>query len=384
MSARVRSRGGVGTETVHARSAAAVIGDIGASGALSHALLGLLPVIATVWLLHGVFAGGIAAVDFNNEYWVAGSRLISGGELYSWSRLSIANGAAFPYPAATAVLFVPFALLPRILADTLFIAICMISVVATLRVLDVRDWRVYGISFLSCPVVNAWQTGNLTVILALGLALIWRYRDRPVVAGVLVALLISLKPFVWPVALWLLATRRYAAAAYCVAAGLVINCAAWAIVGFGQISRYLHLSVEVTNALDRGGYGIVSIAYRLGLSHASAMMAEIVLAATVAIVTLVLARRGREQVAFTACVVVMLIASPLLWNHYFAILLVPMAIARPRLCAVWFAPLLLWACPAEGVANWQAALAWLVAVGVVLAIVRRPSPRASTSSPVSL
>jgi hypothetical protein len=354
-----------------------------ASDARDHALFALLPVIATIWLAHNVFAGGIVGVDFNNEYWVAGSRLISGGELYSWSRLSIASGVAFPYPAATAVLFVPFAALPRIVADTLFLAICMVSIVATLRVLNVRDWRVYGISFLSCPVVNAWQTGNLTLILALGLALIWRYRDRPVVAGVLAALIISLKPFVWPVALWLLATRRYAAAAYCVAVGLVTSGAAWAIVGFGQISRYLHLAGEVTNALYRGGYGIVSIAYRIGVSHASATIAEIVLAAAVAIAMLVLARRGREQVAFTACVVMMLIASPLLWNHYFAILLVPMAIARPRLGAVWVAPLILWACPAEGVANWQVALAWLVAGGVVLAIVCQPSPRASASSPVA-
>ena len=44
-------------------------------------------------------------------------------------------------------------------------------------------------------------------------------------------------------------------------------------------------------------------------------------------------------------VALMLVASPLVWSHYFVLLLVPLALARPRLDAVWFAAVAMWICP---------------------------------------
>ena len=53
--------------------------------------------------------------------------------------------------------------------------------------LGVRDWRLYGFVFLWLPVVAEWETANVTLFLALGIGMVWRYRDRPIVAGGLAA-----------------------------------------------------------------------------------------------------------------------------------------------------------------------------------------------------
>ena len=63
-------------------------------------------------------------------------------------------------------------------------ALLAAGVVATLAVLDVRDWRCYGLAFLWPPVLSAIQTGNVTIPLALSAALVWRFRDRSTVSGV--------------------------------------------------------------------------------------------------------------------------------------------------------------------------------------------------------
>ena len=52
------------------------------------------------------------------------------------------------------------------------------AVAATLAVLGVRDWRCYGAAYLSIAVLHDIRLGALTPLLALGLALVWRWRER--------------------------------------------------------------------------------------------------------------------------------------------------------------------------------------------------------------
>lgn len=345
-----------------------------AADARDHALFVVLPVLVTIWLLHTVLAGGILAVDFAREYWVAGSRLLDGGDVYRWSAQQIASGVSFPYPPLTAVACVPFALLAHGLGDALFTALCMLAALGSLRVLEVRDWRLYGLVTLWSPVVAGWQTANLTLILVLGIALIWRHRDRPVLAGVLSALIISLKPFVWPIGLWLLCTRRYRAAGWALASGLLLNAAAWALVGGDALERYLRLSSTVTRALARDGYGAVAFATQLGGASGAGIVLGVILSMLLATACLLAARRGREQEALTAAVGLMLTASPLVWNHYLALLIVPLALARPRLSPAWVVPLVLWACPSDHPAAWQVLLLWAVAGMLLVVLMRRPAP----------
>jgi hypothetical protein len=158
----------------------------------------------------------------------------------------------------------------------------------------------------------------------------------------------------------LLATRRWAAAAWALAWGALVNLLAWALVGWGAIHTYLHLSSEVTSALWRGGYSMLAVAHHLGLARADG---EILLLATSALATgLVIylgAVKRRERDALVLAVALMLLASPLLWSHYFALLLVPVALCRPRLSPVWALPLLMWPMPPRWpVVGWEELLAW--------------------------
>lgn len=308
----------------------------------------------TVWLILRWHSQHLLGIDFTQEFWVASHRVLHGGDPYSWSRYQIDNGVSFPYLAPTALALMPFALVPPGTGILFVIAVSMLALVGTLRALDVRDWRLYLLVFLWWPVANIWQTGNVTLLLALGLALAWRHRDRPLAAGLLSAAIISLKPFVWPVLLWLLFTRRFRAAAWALVLGIAINAVCWAVVGFGRIGEYLHLSATVTSTLKQNGYGLIAL-----LAHPGAPVWTGVLLMAAVVGALVVgcfraARRGDERLALLLCVLLMLAATPLLWNHYFALLIVPLAVYRPRLSLAWVAGLLWWLCPGTNVSAWQA------------------------------
>jgi hypothetical protein len=203
----------------------------------------------------------------------------------------------------------------------------------------------------------------------------WRYRDRPVVAGVLAAVLISLKPLVWPLGLWLLATRRYRAAGYSAAAGLVLNGASWAAIGFGQVHGYFHV-LSATNGFEsRRSYSLVGLVTQLGGSHALAYAAFAVAAVAIAGATVVIARRSDDRRSLILCIALCLLASPVLWSHYFALLIVPLAICRPRLDRLWLVPLVMIACPAGGPAVWQILVALATGSIVLGVLLRDPGPK---------
>jgi hypothetical protein len=359
----------------------AITGDHGSvrRAAVTHALFGVLPVLLTLDILHYTFHHGhIDAIDFHHEFWPAAQLVLHGMNPYNRSWMDISGGVAFPYPAFTAVAFVPLALLNHALADWVFTAINIIAALLTLRVLNVRDWRLYGLILLWSPVVNGWQTANLTLILGLGIALLWRYRDRPIVAGALVATMVSLKPFVWPLALWLLATRRYRALACAAACGLALNAASFAVVGFDQIHAYSQLVSAVNHVMDRRGYSIMSLVMNLGGNSGIAYALGVSAAALVGLACLIIGRRGNARLSLAISVAVCLLGTPVLWTHYFALLIVPLALFRPRFDRLWLLPLVFWACPAIRPTTWQMVLALVTSAIVYGSLLRGPRAHSST------
>jgi hypothetical protein len=184
------------------------------------------------------------------------------------------------------------------------------------------------------------------------------------------------------VGLWLLATRRYRAAGWAIACGLVLNLLAWGLLGFDQLSRYFHLDSAVTTALYRDGYGVISLAVRLDAGRSTGTVVLVVLAVALALLCLWLGRRGRQEAALLVAVDLMLVASPLLWNHYFAMLIVPLAILRPRLSREWLLPLVLWICPGGlQEAEWQALLLLPVSGILTFALLRSSPPQKTRPAP---
>jgi hypothetical protein len=100
---------------------------------------------------------------------------------------------------------------------------------------------------------------------------------------------------------------------------------------------------------------------RLSGSVASAL--SLILAALVVLAVSLAARTSDgDRRSFTIAVLGSLLATPVLWLHYFALLFVPIALYRPRLSGLWFVPLVLWVTPAghsEG-SLWKIALALAV------------------------
>lgn len=341
--------------------------------ATEHIIYGFMPALVTLGLIIYVFKLHSVAADFHDAYYPAAKRLLDGANPYAVTRSQVTAGLGFVYPALSALLFAPFALLSNSAASVIDMLLELACVPAVLWTLKVRDWRVYGVVMLSLPVFDGWQSGNLTLPLALMVSLVWRHRDRAWAAGLLAAAAISIKPFVWPLGLWLLATRRWKAAAWVLASGLCLNLLAWGLVGFNEISTFLRLSSEDTKALWQQGYSMLAVAHHLGWGRsAGELLLLLTSVATAAILIYMGAVKRREQDALVIAVMLMLLASPLLWAHYFALLLIPIALSYPRLGAIWVLPILMWPMPPrQPVYGWEEALAWVL-TAVCLAVVLKP------------
>lgn len=357
--------------------------------ALCNILVGPISALMLAFMLWRVLRGAAPAFDFRYAYWSAGHRVLAGHSPYLWTASQLRSGFAFVYPALSAVVFAPTALFSRSFGAEAFTFASLALVPATLWLLRVRDWRVYGIVLLWEPVYSAWMTANESSFLMFGLACLWRWRDRPVVAGLLTAAMVSLKPLMWPLVVWLLVTRRWRAGTQALIWGTVLNLAAWSVVGFGQISTYLHAAGVDTDDSWRTGFGLPALLSHFGSTRGLGLAALAVCSVLLLVATVRSGVSKRNELqALTLTVALALVSSPLVWTHYVVLLLVPLAILRPRLSWIWAVPILLWVCqPAAPVHTWQAIVDWVavgtmfVALGLQAAQIR---PRLSTPTPPEL
>ena len=286
---------------------------------------------------------------------------------------ALAHFDKFVYPPAAALFFAPFAALPPGSARALMFFAGLAAVLGALRLLHVEDWRCYGVAAVSAPAINSLALGALTSFLLLGAALAWRYRTNAVVTAVATALTAVLKLFLWPLAVWLLATRRWRAFGMCAGAGLILLLGGWAVIDFAGLRTYPTLVHVLERVEAPASYSAVAL---LNLGGRTETAATVVLSLA-AVVGVVLAARGPngDRRAFALAVVASLVATPLIWLHYLLLLFVPIALYRPRLSGLWFVPLLLWVTPtthSHGV-TWRITLA--------LAVVALVAVRTVVSSP---
>lgn len=323
-----------------------------------------------------VLSGRWVAFDYQYAYWRAGHHVIRGLSPYAWTHYQVVNKIIFVYPALSAVVFAPLSLIGRGAGSVLFMFACIALVPLTLRLLGVRDRQVYAITLLWLPVYVAWQTANETMFLVLGLACVWRWRERPIVSGLITAVLISLKPLLWPLILWMLATRRWRASAAALVSGLVLNLGAWSLIGFGQVSRYLNAASTDTKAAWDTGWGVPAVLGHLGVGFTPGLIAMLALSAVLAGFVIRTAFVERDDLrALTLTVALALISSPLLWNHYLVLLLVPLALVRPRMHWVWLVPLVMWVAPLGTAEHtWQLVICWTAALTMFHVLLARTEP----------
>jgi alpha-1,2-mannosyltransferase len=311
------------------------------------------------------------AFDFAHAYLPAARVVLDGHSPYPPATVAaLAPRTAFLYPPLTAYLAAPFTTLPLFVAEFLASLLAISCVVGVLMLLGVRDWRCYMVAFLFVPTYSAIQTANVMLLLALGLALLWRYRDRRFVAAVLVGALIALKLILWPLLVWLVVTRRPRAAAGGLAAGALLVFAPWAGIGFAGLRGYAHLLGMVSRVQGRDGFSIEAL-----LSHAVSWRAAEVFGYAIGAAVLAAAAwigRRDERRSFALAIAAGLLLTPIVEMDYFVLLLVVLALFKPRLGGAWVVPLAFWVAPQVGRgAAWQTAIALAAAVATVAIALRR-------------
>ena len=353
--------------------------------ALKHSLA-FWAVAAPVWVIVGAALQHRFALDFHHAFLPATHAVLHGASPYSaiGSR-ALAQGTAFLYPPLTAYLLSPFTLLPVLPGEILAVVLVAATVPATLLVLGVRDWRCHAIAFLWWPTIIGIQTANVTLPLVLGLALIWRYRDRRAVAALATGLVIAVKLVFWPILVWLVATRRYRTAALAAAASAVLILVPWAGIGFAGLHGYSQMLSSVSGREGPRSYSVAALLNLVFPSWSTATALEAVIGAVVLAAVVVAARRGRDRDAMALTVLAILVLSPLVEMHYLALLLVVVGLYRRRLDAAWLAPLLIWGASANGpggLAVQNVHVLAVVAVTVFLAMSDwRPRPFARALRP---
>jgi Glycosyltransferase family 87 len=281
----------------------------------------------------------------------------------------------FVYPPIAALVFAPFAALPPGPARVLMFVLGVAAILGALRVLRVEDWRCYGVAIVSAPAINTLALGALTSLLLLGVALVWRYRDNAAVAAAAAALTAVVKLFLWPLGIWLLATKRWRAALLCAGIGVLLLLVGWAVIDFAGLRSYptvVHLLEKVEAPAS---YSLVAL-FGLSGSAATAATAALSLAAVGAI-WLTARGAGGDRRSLAVAVVASLVVTPLVWMHYLLLLFVPIALYRPRLSGLWFVPLVLWLTPTTHSHGtpWRIALALAVVAVVALRTLGVPGGR---------
>ncbi len=306
--------------------------------------LGLLPLWALYVLFGNVVFEGGHLTDFKNTFYPAAETVRHGLNPYPHPNDDVvALGRAYVYPPLAALAAVPLTLLPLSVAQVVVEAVLVATVMLTLWVLGVRDWRCYGIVFLWPPFLAAVKTGNITALLGLSAALTWRFRDRAALVGASVGLSLAAKLFLWPLLLWMGATRRWRAALLSVAFAVGLLALSWAVIGFAGLLDYPDLLRRLQDVEAPQSYTLYALGLDLGAPGwlARAMWAMLALGPLVCCV--VVARRGDDRRAFILALTAALACSPVVWLNYFELLVVVVAIAEARLGPAWFVPLVMYA-----------------------------------------
>jgi alpha-1,2-mannosyltransferase len=281
---------------------------------------------------------------------------------------------AYVYPPQVAIGLVPLTWLPTDLAAFLVFLAAVAALLGAVAVVGVRDVRCYAAVLLWAPSWNALDTLNVSAALALGVALVWRFRATLWPLAAALGLMVSVKLFLWPLLAWVGLTRRPLAAILGLALGLVVALGSWAAIGFAGLGEYPDLLSKVG---DQENYSIVAVADEIGLGSLGPAIAILVGGALLA-ASVWWARRQREVRSFTLAIAACLALSPVVWLHYLTLLIAPLGLSRPRFSPLWLLPIVLWVSPRDENGDGLHPFVPMVVVGALLVLlVARPRAQAA-------
>jgi alpha-1,2-mannosyltransferase len=352
-----------------------------------------LALVLVFWWWYLLAVQGAAsdwAFDFR-QFWQGASDVVNGVSPYPDAALlatasnhldpeGIRSVFRFPYPAGAALALSPLGLLGFHAAAAVWSALLIVSLLAAVWILGVRDWRVLVVVITSAPVLTSVRLGSLTPLLILLLAIAWRWRERRWVVGGSLAFAIALKLFLWPLVVWLVATRRFAAAIITAATAAAGTLLSWAAIGFAGFSIYPHLVHRLTEIVQDRGFSLVALGVEAGLPQGVAEAIPWLAGMSLLAYVVSVARHdGGDPTAFSVAIAASIALTPIVWLHYFALLIVPLALARPRLSWAWGLMWVFWLIPAQENEGdlWRIVLAIAVAGAIVVQGARSQCRRAA-------
>jgi hypothetical protein len=255
----------------------------------------------------------------------------------------LAAGHGFVYPPIAAYPFIPFTALPTHVAIVVYLLASLVAIPLALWIVGVRDWRVFGVVLLWEPVLMWLLEGPIEPWMLLLLACAWRWRAHAVRLAAIVALLVALKLFMWPLLIWLLATRRIRTFLVSVALTAVFVLVPFAAVGLDDMRAYPHLLQTLTNVFGPTSFSILGVLHSVTSPRVAELATVCAALAVIGLTAFLASREDGDRRALSVAVVGAVMVSPIVWAHYFLLLALPIALARPRLSALWFVPLVLWA-----------------------------------------
>ena len=215
-------------------------------------------------------------------------------------------------------------------------------------------------------VVGEMRVAHLTPVLALGAAVAWRTRRTHGAPGLAIGLATSVKFLLWPLVVWLAATRRTRDA---LVAAAVVCASLLLVLPYTGLDAYLRSLLRLGRAFDQDSYTVFGMLVQAGAPESAARAAMLLVGGALLLATW----RYRS---FTLAIAAALALSPIVWLDYFALAAVPLAVYRPRLSWVWFAPLATWGLEGAGLGIgdfWHSARllgVFAVVLGVALAAER--------------
>lgn len=343
---------------------------------LAPVIVGTIGLVILLLAAQSFVASGGFAYDYE-AYDLAARRIAAGTALYPPGLAEAYNSGAYAglylYPPPLAIALVPMTVLTPDQAALAWLGLriaLLVLGVALLPISALARAAVLLVAAISFPIWYDLNLGNLSVILFALSVVIWRFRDRAAGSIALAAAGVLRYPFGLVLGAWLLA-RRWRAAAWTIAAGLVIGALTLPVVGIQGWLDYLG-TLSGLREVSAGEHNLsfATTADALGLPGADGVWVML----GIAIAGLATAWAALRRDAETALVVSLtgtILFFPFFHPHYLVQLLIPAAFLAGR--GQWWGlvlPLLGWA-PGELMAPIVAAATLLPLVPPRFASFRR-------------
>jgi hypothetical protein len=331
-------------------------------------LLGVLPIATAIVMFAVAHDSGSLADDFHHELYPEAKLLLDWENPFPGPDVPLQFGGNLIWPPLAAFLVSPLTLLSPVAADWTIALLGVACSLLALRVVGVRDWRVYGAFALWPSVIGEIRVSHLTPFLCLLVAIAWRYRDVRFAPGLAVGLAGAIKFFLWPLGVWLAAIGRLREA---MLAAAFAGASLLLVLPFTGLDDYVRTLLDLGDAFDQDSYSPFGLLAQIGAPEGLARVVTFAIGALLIVGTWRWASLGLAVAAA-------LVLSPIVWLDYYAVAAVPLAVVRPRFSAVWLAPIATWGLLSAGLGagnGWGSARV-LVVFTIVFAVIVRAERQA--------